>query len=163
MTHSYGDNTPDGPSRFTRRAALMGGLAALGAAAFGAARWFNIGATVGQGDLTAPQAQAAAAAGEILLIDIRRPEEWAQTGVPDGATPLDMRSALFEDRLLALTDGRRDVPVALICARGVRSAALSARLTKAGFTRVINVPEGMLGSGAGPGWIAQGLPVRQPE
>ena len=28
-----------------------------------------------------------------------------------------------------------------------------------GFTRVYNVKEGMVGSGAGPGWIKRGLPV----
>jgi rhodanese-related sulfurtransferase len=32
-------------------------------------------------------------------------------------------------------------------------------LRKAGFTQVYNIDEGMVGSSAGPGWIARGLPV----
>ncbi|MCX7558984.1 rhodanese-like domain-containing protein [Sulfitobacter sp. F26204] len=138
----------------------MAGIVALGG--IGAAQWFNVTAQMDPGDLTAPEALAAAIAGEIKLIDIRRPEEWVQTGIGLGAVPIDMRDAAFIDILLAQTDGRRDVPVALICARGVRSAALSTRLVQAGFTQVLDVPEGMSGSGAGAGWIKRGLPVVQP-
>jgi len=32
-------------------------------------------------------------------------------------------------------------------------------LEKAGFTRIVDIPEGMLGSSAGPGWLARDLPV----
>ena len=38
---------------------------------------------------------------------------------------------------------------------------MAARLAEAGFASVLNVPEGMLGSGAGPGWVKRGLPVVQ--
>ena len=104
-------------------------------------------------------AHAAAVAGRILLVDIRRPDEWGRTGIGAGAVPLDMRRSDFTDALLVETKGRRDAPVALSCARGGRSSRLSARLSAAGFTNIIDVPEGMLGSGAGPGWIKTGLPV----
>ncbi|MEX0285372.1 MAG: rhodanese-like domain-containing protein, partial [Paracoccaceae bacterium] len=100
-------------------------------------------------------------AGEILLVDIRTPREWHATGIGEGAHPLDMRRDDFETALAQLTGGNRDAPVALICARGVRSARLSNRLTEAGFTQIIDVPEGMLGSAAGPGWVRAGLPVQQ--
>lgn len=36
---------------------------------------------------------------------------------------------------------------------------MTERLRAAGFTQIIDVPEGMLGSGAGPGWLKRGLPV----
>lgn len=111
--------------------------------------------------LTAPEAADMARAGEITLLDIRRPDEWAQTGVPRGGHPLDMRRDDFIAALDQLVEGNRDRPVALICARGVRSDRLSARLTDAGFTNIIDVPEGMLGSSAGPGWLKRGLPVDQ--
>jgi hypothetical protein len=39
---------------------------------------------------------------------------------------------------------------------------MNTRLASAGFTDVLDVPEGMLGSGAGPGWIASALPLRAP-
>lgn len=95
----------------------------------------------------------------LILIDIRRPDEWALTGVAVGAVPLDMRDDGFLADLDRLTGGNRAAPIALICARGVRSRRLAAKLTAAGFTAVLDVSEGMLGSPAGPGWIARGLPV----
>lgn len=96
------------------------------------------------------------------MIDIRRPDEWARTGVAEGAYPLDMRRDDFIEALAMLVDEQRDQPIALICARGVRSDRMSARLRQAGFDRIIDVPEGMLGSAAGPGWIARDLPVVRP-
>ncbi len=100
-----------------------------------------------------------AEAGEILLIDIRRPDEWAASGSPASGHRLDMRREDFTDALLELTGGAQDARVALICARGVRSSRLTNRLIEAGFTNIIDVPEGMLGSAAGPGWVRAGLPV----
>ncbi len=101
------------------------------------------------------------AAGEITLVDIRRPDEWAATGSGAGALRLDLRRDDFVAALEAAVGGNRDAPIALICARGVRSARLAGQLRDAGFTQIINVPEGMQGSDAGPGWIARGLPVVQ--
>jgi len=148
------------PARMTRRVfGLLGVTAAVGATVF-AAQWFNIAAQAdGDGLLTVEQAHAAAVAGKILLIDIRRPDEWARTGLGEGAVPIDMRREDFVDALLARTGGARNVPVALICARGVRSRHMTERLNAAGFTQIIDVPEGMLGSGAGPGWLRAGLPI----
>lgn len=112
-------------------------------------------------DLSVSQAHDQAVAGELLLVDIRRPDEWRRTGLGEGAEPLDMRRKDFVAALSALVDGDLDRPVALICARGVRSARLSQRLSAAGFTQIIDVPEGMLGSRAGPGWLASDLPTRR--
>lgn len=138
------------------------GLVALGGAGAYAATWFNVSASnAGDGLLSAPQAHAAAAEGAILLVDIRRPDEWARTGIGQGAQPLDMRRPDFTQALAQLAGGDTGAPIALICARGVRSRRLSAALTAAGFTNIIDIPEGMLGSGAGPGWLARGLPVTQ--
>lgn len=112
--------------------------------------------------LSAPQAQAAAARGALLLVDIRRPDEWADTGIPVPAHPLDMRDPGFTEALLRLAGGDPGRPVALICAGGVRSARLAADLRRAGFTAVADVAEGVLGSPAGPGWVARGLPLTRP-
>lgn len=145
-------------SKLSRRAALVL-LAGVGAAGVFGARWFNVSAEVTGGALSVRDAHAKAVSGEVMLIDIRRPDEWARTGVAEGAAPLDMRRGDFVDELLVLTGGDRSLPVALICARGVRSRAMSRRLEAAGFTNIIDVPEGMFGSGAGPGWLKTGLPV----
>lgn len=144
-------------SHLARRGVLVGGLALGGGAA---AYWFNIAGSVGGGALSVQAAHQAARDGEITLVDIRRPDEWAHTGVPEGSIPLDMRDPEFALKMLRLLPDK-SAPVALICARGVRSRGLSNRLRAVGFTNVIDVPEGMLGSGAGPGWLAARLPVTE--
>jgi rhodanese-related sulfurtransferase len=111
--------------------------------------------------LTAAEAFAKAATGDIILIDIRTPEEWAKTGSGAGAKRLDMRRNDFAAALDELLSGDKSKPVALICARGARSSRLSRTLREAGYTNIIDVPEGMLGSYAGPGWLARGLPLVQ--
>lgn len=134
----------------------------LGMLAFGgvaAARWFNIGADIDGRGLSVREAHTGAFTGAITLIDIRRPDEWHLTGIGEGAVPLDMRDSDFTQRLLAHVEGDRTRVIALICARGVRSRGLANRLAEAGFTNVLDVPEGMHGSGAGPGWLAAGLPL----
>ncbi len=113
--------------------------------------------------LTPDEAYDLASRGDLILVDIRRPDEWARTGSAGAGQRLDMRREDFTDVLLEITDGDRAMPVGLICARGVRSARLARRLTEAGFSEIIDIPEGMLGSRAGPGWLARGLPVDESE
>lgn len=109
--------------------------------------------------ITPIEAHARARAGEITLVDIRSPREWAATGVGEGAWAIDLRDDDFVAKLESLVDHDRAAPVALICASGVRSNRTSQRLLDAGFTNIIDVPEGMLGSTAGPGWLARDLPT----
>jgi len=144
----------------SRRTFLTAGTLVLagGAAALYATRSLSYD---GQA-LSVSQAFEAALAGDIPLIDIRRPDEWNATGIGSPAHPIDMRRKDFVAELDTLLNGNRDKPVALICARGVRSARMSNRLSEAGFTNIIDVPEGMLGSRAGPGWLRSKLPVRRP-
>ncbi len=111
------------------------------------------------GSLTVDEAHKQALSGKIILVDIRTPREWRATGIGDGAHPVDMRRDDFAETVAHLAAGDRGAPIALICARGVRSARMSKFLTEAGFTNIIDVPEGMLGSAAGPGWVRAGLPV----
>jgi rhodanese-related sulfurtransferase len=110
-------------------------------------------------EIGAPEAYRRVQAGELTLVDIRRPEEWRQTGVAKGAVTIDMRDPAFAETLLQQVGGRRDAAIAIICRTGNRTTQLQQALRAAGFTQVYNVREGMAGSGAGPGWIRQGLPV----
>lgn len=109
--------------------------------------------------LSAREAHEEAVAGSVTLIDIRRPEEWIATGIGKGAHPIDMRRDDFIEVLAEVAGPDKKQPIALICARGVRSARMSKWLSGAGFTQIMDVPEGMLGSAAGPGWLARALPV----
>jgi rhodanese-related sulfurtransferase len=70
-----------------------------------------------------------------------------------------MRRADFIETVLAARQSDTQ-PIALICARGVRSRRVSALLKAAGLTPIIDIPEGMLGSFSGSGWLKRGLPIR---
>lgn len=141
----------------SRRNLLMGGVAA--AAVGGYLWWTRQPPSHEQPRLTVAQAFAAARAGDVLLVDIRTPQEWRSTGVPVGSHQIDMRREDFMAALQDLAGGDVTAPVALICARGGRSARMTQALAEAGFVNVVDVPEGMLGSQAGAGWIRSNLPV----
>jgi rhodanese-related sulfurtransferase len=140
----------------TRRLFFGIGIAAIAA---GAVAYGQVYPAYDGPEIDPPEAARRVAAGDVTLVDIRRPDEWAATGSGAGALQIDMRRDDFVAALTTAVGGNRDAPVALICARGVRSARLANQLAAAGFTNIINVPEGMEGSSAGPGWIARGLPM----
>lgn len=105
------------------------------------------------------EAYEAATRGEIILIDIRRPEEWRETGVAQGAIAMDMTGADFLDRLIALREAHPQKRLALICRTGNRTSHVTQLLTQQGFADLIDVKEGMIGGRYGPGWLNRGLPV----
>lgn len=113
--------------------------------------------------LAAPEAYAQAQAGKLTLIDIRRPDEWRQTGVAKDALQINMAHpqgmAGFVQQVTAELNGDRNAPIGLICRTGNRTTQVARYLEAQGFTQIMNVKEGMVGSGAGPGWIKRGLPV----
>jgi rhodanese-related sulfurtransferase len=99
-----------------------------------------------------------------ILIDIRTPEEWKETGVAEGAHRLDMNDPMFTAKLSKLVNGDRTKPVALICRTANRTRTVQAALMQqGGYTRVINVEGGMIGNSADKGWIAHGLPVKKED
>lgn len=120
---------------------------------------FAAGAQAGDLDLSPEEALAKAQSGEIILVDIRTPPEWRQTGVAPEAHRIDMTDPKFVERLLKDMGGDKSAPIALICRTGNRSGYVQQQLQKMGFSRVHNVPEGMAGSRSGPGWVRRGLPV----
>lgn len=113
--------------------------------------------------LSAPEAYARAHAGKLTLIDVRRPDEWRRTGVAVGALRIDMTSkhgaAGFAERVAAHLGGNKEAPIGLLSLAGNRGRNAQQVLREAGFTHVYNIREGMMGSSAGPGWIARGLPL----
>lgn len=113
-------------------------------------------------EMTPRQAHDALGRGEIVLVDIRTPPEWKETGIAEKAVPLDMTSASFIPGLQKLLAENPGKPIALICRTGNRSSYLSGELRRAGLSGVIDVVGGMAGSRTVKGWIAEGLPVSQP-
>ncbi|MCA8900154.1 MAG: hypothetical protein KDA53_02780 [Hyphomonas sp.] len=98
--------------------------------------------------------------GELVLIDVRTPTEWAMTGLPRDARPATLQDSDFVDQARGAVLGDLDYPVAVICRSGNRSAMAAAALEKAGFSHVFEIAEGMSGNEVkGQGWIKRGLPV----
>ena len=124
--------------------------AALGASAASAAA---------AADISADTAYSMAERGELTIIDIRTPEEWRATGVPQGAETINMRDPAFGAKLQELLAKSGDTPIAMICASGARSSYVVSELEKYGLTDIGNIAEGMNGSSAGPGWLQRRLPV----
>lgn len=91
----------------------------------------------------------------VKVVDIRRADEWRETGVIPGSkliTAFDARGRLnpqFASEFKSFVDG--DEEVVIICRSGNRSEALSRILSaQAGYTRVYNV------SGGISNWIDSG-------
>jgi len=106
--------------------------------------------------LSAREAYDAARAGALLLLDIRTPEEWRDTGLPQGATALDVETPAFEVRLAGLRLDHPGKRIALIDRSGALSASIRTKLAGRGFRDIVAVRGGMLGPG---GWLAEKLPV----
>lgn len=111
--------------------------------------------------ISAAEASAGVTAGQLVLIDIRKPEEWQQTGVPTGALRISMHQDTdnFVARVRAAALAAPDSQVALICHSGYRSSVMRAELERQGISRVLNVAEGVAGGRYGKGWAKGGLPL----
>ncbi len=119
-------------------------------------------ATAAEQDVTLMKPAAAyeaAQKGEIILIDIRRPDEWAETNVAEGAVGLDMQDEDFVSTLVSLRRANPDLPIALICRTGNRTGYVTKALAAQGFPGLVDVNEGMVGGTNGPGWLKAGLPT----
>lgn len=120
-------------------------------------------AAASEGVVTAPEALAASKAGKSVLIDVRSPAEWRQTGIPKGARAITIHQrggiSAFVAKVRAALKDRKDTPIMLICAAGGRSSRARAALMTAGFTNVKDVSEGMMGRGGSPGWLRRNLPT----
>lgn len=94
----------------------------------------------------------------VPVFDIRRPEEWRQTGIVEGSrklTAFDGSGRLSGDFLPAFTsEVSKDQPVILICRTGNRTSALARYLSEeGGYSKVYNVRSGITG------WIGEKNPV----
>jgi len=111
--------------------------------------------------LSADEAYAMARSGRLTIIDVRTPQEWRETGTPEGAVRANFQAGTeaFVAAVTAALDGDRTKPLAVICRSGNRSAQARQTLRAAGFTQVHDIGEGMSGGPRGPGWLRRGLPV----
>lgn len=92
------------------------------------------------------------------IIDIRRPEEWKQTGVVKGSillTAFDARGQIVPDFPKAIQETvGKDEPFILICRTGSRTGSLALPLAEQlGYKHVINATKGITS------WIKEGHQV----
>ncbi len=99
----------------------------------------------------------------VAVIDIRRPEEWKQTGVLENAhliTAFDRSGRLspdFQKEFLKVVP-TKDTPFILICRTGSRTRALGEALaTQLGYTKSAHAVQGILS------WIKENRPVVKVE
>ncbi len=107
--------------------------------------------------LTAKEAYQKAEKGEIVLVDIREPQEWKATGVSSKAKLIAMRDPKFLVKLKQIKLAFSGKPIAVICAHGNRSRYVQKALVSHGY-KVVDVLKGMESAG---GWIKSGLPVKK--
>lgn len=115
-------------------------------------------------NLTAKAAWEMVQEGELTIVDIRRAEEWRQTGTSQGAVRLSFEQHPegpegFIRDLSAVLEGDRSRPFAIICRTGNRTGLLLPFLHANGFSEAQAIPEGMAGSTHGRGWLRHGLPL----
>lgn len=113
--------------------------------------------------LTPEQALTGMQDDTLILIDVRRPEEWQQTGVAKGAWLLDMTDKKFGARLMAVRELNPNHQVAIICRTGNRTGHIMKVLAENGIHDVLDVSAGMAGGPRGKGWIPSGLPIVAPQ
>jgi len=140
----------------SRRRLLASAAAMTAAAAFPA---FAIAKEPAITVMDPKEAHDKAGKGELLLVDVRTPQELKQTGLPDGAHHIEL-APTFLDKLNKLTGGDKTKPVAFMCATGARSNYVAKELVKRGWTHVIDVAGGVFGGPKGKGWKAEGLPLK---
>jgi rhodanese-related sulfurtransferase len=93
-----------------------------------------------------PQVPAAEVPADVVLVDVREPDEWAAGHAPGAQhIPLGEVGARYEEI-------PRDRDVYVICRSGARSARAAQALAGAGWT-TLNVADGM------QGWQAAGRPM----
>ncbi len=112
-------------------------------------------------DLDNEGLKAELAKGDVTLVDIRRPEEWKQTGIVEGSemiTAFTKRGGLhpeFNEKFLQRFNA--EDRVIIICRTGNRTARLAQALVRElGWKSVFNVEKGITD------WIKSGHPVVKP-
>ena len=121
---------------------LVVGISACGASS----------AVTGEFSLVSPTEAAAVLAEwspEVVLLDVRTPEEFGQGHVP-GALNVDFYANDFAARLDGLA---RDVPYVVYCRSGNRSAQAITIMRDQGFSQVWDVDGGIVS------WTEAGLPL----
>jgi len=118
----------------------------------------DVTAAITLGEAT-PDALLRAQTDGVMVIDIRREDEWRETGIIEGAETVTAFQASgrvdpdFLDNFRSLAPSR-DTPIMLYCRSGNRTTSLgNALIEQLGFTNVAHVSDGI------NGWLEAGKPT----
>lgn len=103
--------------------------------------------------ITPLEAHETLSRGELILIDVREPNEWAADGSPDGCHCIALQNPNFLEEVLQSTSYDKSAKIAVSCRSGMRGDKAAKLLFGAGFDNVLNVDGGMLR------WVAEELPI----
>ncbi len=92
-------------------------------------------------------------AGDIIIIDVREPSEWAQTGFPKGSHTISMNDPKFVAIAKELAAQHPHATVVVSCKTGARASAAAKILAKNEIENLAILRGGMLQ------WTAENLPV----
>ena len=123
----------------TKRTLIAGGIAAVLAAAISQ---LGLTAAEAEGYTVKYLTPADIAASGALVVDIRAPDEWAQTGVIDGAALVTFSdpTSFLASISPQIADGR---DLVLVCHSGRRSAAAAEALSGMISNKIISLDGGM--------------------
>lgn len=112
------------------------------------------------GSLPAATANKQVQRGELVLIDVRSPTEWAMTGMPRDSIGAPMQAADFIAQARGAVLGDLDQPIAVL-GRGDEDAREAAEKLEAEGFREIYIIAGGMGSAATntQGWLSSSLPT----
>ena len=91
-------------------------------------------------------------AGNLIIIDIRDPDEWIAIGTPQGSHRISMTDSDFVEAVARLLTIHPNVVTAISCQTGMRSRMAIKRLRKS-IPRELKILRGGI-----EGWMAAGLP-----
>ncbi|MEE9375111.1 MAG: rhodanese-like domain-containing protein [Rhizobiaceae bacterium] len=103
--------------------------------------------------ITPPEIHSKQCAGELLIIDVRQPNEWHQTGIPAGSHGITHGAPDFVTKVKTLAANNPDCKIALSCLSGMRTKAAVKQLSDAGVTDLYIVQGGLLA------WAKYKLPL----
>ncbi|ACB74716.1 rhodanese-like domain-containing protein [Opitutus terrae] len=106
-------------------------------------------------NVTPAEAAQRVAAGQAVLVDVREPNEWADTGVAEPAVLLPMSDFNGEQKLWKpFLEKNAGKELILYCRSGSRSGKVAAKLAAQG--------QPVANAGGFRDWKSAGLPVRKP-
>ena len=91
--------------------------------------------------------------GEVVLVDVREPDEWEATGSPKGSAQIALQNPLFVEDVLSCVDNKKDTSIILCCKSGMRGEKAGQLLRARGFENIVNIDGGMVR------WLEENLPT----